>query len=114
MATLIEIPATRCTAHCPSCGVQTDFLMFESGAGGEFGTYVGDKTGTLYRLDMSSVNYLGKSVEGLLAPAVAAEEGTGNLRSIPEQVECKSCGSIFSADTLTFGDDVAVVAHLLS
>ena len=88
--------------------------MFESGAGGDFETYVGNTTGTLYRLDMTGVMYLGKTVAGLLEPAIDKEGGADNLRKIPEQIRCKSCGSVFAADHSRIETDIVAAAQLLA
>lgn len=49
--------------------------MFESGPGGDFSTYVGKRTGSLYRLDLGKVHYLNIPLEELLAPALRQEGG---------------------------------------
>lgn len=84
--------------------------MFESGAGGDFKTYIGDFTGTIYRLDMGQVHYLNLSVEKLLKPAIEAEGGEHWLRSIPNQVMCKACKSIFSANTVKLSGETKINA----
>ncbi len=114
MFALENVNVSLCTANCPTCRILTDFLMFESGAGGDFETYVGNATGTLYRLDMTGVMYLGKTVSGLLAPAIEREGGVDNLRKIPEQVRCKSCGSVFAADQCRIETDIVAPAQLLA
>ena len=115
MTTLKTLPASRCNSPCPRCCLLTTFLMFESGPGGDFGTYFGDTTGTLYRLDWNSIHYKGKTLDGLLAPAVALEGGIVNLRSIPEQIKCNSCGHLFSSQRCHIeDDDVPVLVHALA
>jgi uncharacterized protein (DUF2225 family) len=72
--------------------------MFESGAGGDFATYTGRSTLSVYRLNLAKVHYLGKVINELLAPAIEREGGVENLLSIPEQIKCKVCGTVFSAE----------------
>ena len=81
--------------------------MFESGAGGEFLTYIGETTGTIYRIDMFKIHYLNNKLSDLLNSAIEVE---GKLRSIPQQVECKVCHSIFEADSIHTSGDVVVNA----
>ncbi len=47
--------------------------MFESGLGGDFETYVGATSGTLYRLDLGKVHYQKMSREDILADALGKE-----------------------------------------
>ena len=84
--------------------------MFESGARGDFRTYIGDKTGTLYRVDMYKAHYKNLTLEMMLLPAVNNESGVANLRNIPDQVKCKVCGSIFAATTITIDGEIEVNA----
>ena len=84
--------------------------MFESGAGGEFDTYIGDTTNTIYRLDLSKVRYSEISVDTLLAPVISLENGQNNLRAIPKNVICKACKSIFEATDIEFDKEVIVDA----
>jgi len=84
--------------------------MFESESGGDFETYVGDSTNTIYRVDMHKAHYLNLSIEELLKPAVEAEGGAHNLRNIPGQVVCKSCNHIFYAAPISVSGDTKVNA----
>jgi hypothetical protein len=81
--------------------------MFESGLGGDFKTYIGKTTGTIYRLDMNKIHYLNIELSDLLSTAYKVE---GELRSIPEQVECKVCHSIFKADVISTSGYIEVNA----
>jgi len=89
---------SQCSSSCPKCNIQTDFLMFESGAGGDFKTYIGETTGTIYRLDMNKVHYLNFELSVLLS---ATNKLENEIRSIPEKVKCKVCHSIFKADVIS-------------
>jgi len=89
---------SQCSSSCPNCKVQTDFLMFESGAGGDFKTYIGETTGTIYRLDMNKIHYLNFELSDLLS---ATDKLENEIRSIPEQVKCKVCNSTFKADVIS-------------
>ena len=90
-----------------------DFLFFESGAGGEFSTYVGQTTGALYRVDLLQVHYLGKNLLDLLSPVYAREGGPSHLRSALEQLQCRICGSSFSARSITVDGEELVTAFLV-
>jgi hypothetical protein len=69
--------------------------MFEpSSSGGDFSTYVGTATGTFYRLDLGKIHYQKLSKASLLAPA---EKKEGSLRCATEEIRCKICGMVFSA-----------------
>jgi hypothetical protein len=92
----------------------TDFLLFESGAGGDYATYVGQSTGSLYRVDLAQVNYLGKALPELLSPVHEREGGPHRLRSIPEQVQCKMCGNSFSVGSIAVDGEELVTAFLVA
>jgi hypothetical protein len=81
--------------------------MFESGAGGEFQTYIGETSSTIYRIDMTKIYYLNFKLADLLAPAIEIEN---ELRSIPEQVKCKICNSVFKASAIEYSENVTVNA----
>ena len=85
-----KLNITKCHSKYPNCKVETDFIMFESGVCGDFKAYIGDKTETVYRIDMHKINYLNKEIENLLMSAIEAEGGVDNLRNIPNQVVCKT------------------------
>jgi hypothetical protein len=84
--------------------------MFESGPGGDFATYVGGVTGSIYRLDLGKVHYQGASVESLLSPA---EKKEGNLRRVPEEIRCKICGTVFSARWIPIDGEEWIEAYEL-
>jgi hypothetical protein len=96
---------SQCHTNCPRCKLPTSFKMFESGAGGDFETYFGDKTESYYRLDLNSVFYEKLDKDQLLSSAIHIEEGQQNLRAIPEQVRCEFCKTIFHADTAMIDND---------
>ena len=84
--------------------------MFESGAGGDFATYVGAKTGVFYLLDLGKVHYQGASLTELLAPALQRE---GSLTKLPDEVRCKLCGNVFSAVSIPVDAEEVVDAYEL-
>lgn len=84
--------------------------MFESGPGGDFSTYVGARTGAIYRLDLMKVHYLGKSHDDLLAPALLVE---GKVFRVPEEIRCKICGTVFSATTIPIDGEEIIDAYEL-
>jgi len=86
----------------------SEFKMFESGPGGEFETYIGSQTGTIYRLDLSQIHYHGASRPDLLAEAMKRE---GNLICVPEEITCKICGTVFSATTIPVDGEEFVEAY---
>ena len=96
-----KLNITQCHSPCPNCKIDTDFQMFESGAGGDFETYVGDTTESIYRMDMHKVHYMNLTIEELLKPAIKAEVETKKLRNIPDQVMCKVCKTIFKASPIS-------------
>ncbi len=74
-----------------------EFKMFESGCGGDFETYVGATSGTLYRLDLGKIHYQKMLREDLLADALTKET---RLIQIPKELSCKMCGTVFSATNI--------------
>jgi hypothetical protein len=105
-----QLLISQCHANCPKCKIETDFQMFESGAGGEFETYIGESTGNIYRLSMHKVHYLKFTMDELLALAVAAEGSALYLRNVPDQVKCKVCKSVFRATSIAISGDTTVNA----
>ena len=67
-----------------------EFKIFESGCGGDFSTYLGNRTGAIYRVDLGQVHYQGRTLDELLLPALQQEQG---LTRVPEEIRCKFCGS---------------------
>jgi hypothetical protein len=90
--------------------IETKYLMFESGAGGDFETYIGDTTGNIYRIDMLKVHYLNLSLDALLIPAIEAEGGIEKLRKIPNEVLCYICKSVFYAVPISVIGEIKVNA----
>lgn len=104
-----RLPVMICHATCPKCGLPTDeFRMFESGLGGDFETYVGRNSGSLYRLDLGQVHYQGKSRSDLLAEAIEAES---ELTLVPNELRCKICGAEFSATNIPIDGEETVEAY---
>jgi hypothetical protein len=84
--------------------------MFESGVGGDFATYVGAASGSIYRLDLAKLHYQGISAASLLA---VAEKKEGRLSRVPEEITCKICGTIFSARSIPVEGEEIVEAYEL-
>lgn len=99
-----------CHANCPKCGLPTEFKMFESGAGGDFSTFVGAATGAVYRLDLAKVHYQ-KIPESSLLSEVQKKEGS--LRRLPEEIGCKVCGTVFSASSIPIDGEEVIEAYEL-
>ena len=96
----VRLPISICHTSCPNCWVLTDFRMFESGPGGDFATYEGALSGTMYRLNVYKTGQ--SPLAALLAPAISRD---GSVRHIPEQIKCKVCGAIFAAKTIGVDHD---------
>jgi len=92
---LKRLPISHCHANCERCGLPTEFRMFESGAGGDFVTYVAKVTRDLYRLDVNKVRSTGTNLKDILSPAYEREGRAEFLMEIPKQVQCKLCGHVF-------------------
>jgi hypothetical protein len=90
----------------------TEFRLFESGPGGDFETYLGVNTGSLYRVDLGQVHYGGKSLLELLTSAFQREGGAENLLSVPSQLQCKICGKAISAANVAVDGEEIVTAFL--
>lgn len=103
-----RLPISLCHANCPKCGLPTEFRMFESGVGGDFSTYVGVATGTVYRLDLAKVHHQGVSTASLLAEA---EKKEGRLSPVPDEIRCKICGTVFSAHSIPIDGEEVVDAY---
>jgi hypothetical protein len=89
-----HLPVTVCHANCPGCHLPIEFKMFESGCGGDFSTYLGDRTGAIYRVDLGQVHYQGRTIDELLLPALQQEQ---SMTRVPEEIRCKLCGSQLGA-----------------
>ena len=84
--------------------------MFESGAGGDFATYVGAATGAVYRLDLAKVHYQKLSMTSLLAEA---EKKEGRLSPVPDEIRCKVCGTVFAARSIPIDGEEVIEAYEL-
>ncbi len=102
-----------CHANCPKCNLPTEFKMFESGAGGDFATYIGETTGKIYRVNMSKVYYQNQELEKLVVPAIENEGGKSKIRQIPEEIKCKICGSIFGTSNIGIDGEESIDAYEL-
>jgi hypothetical protein len=71
--------------------------VFESGPGGDFETYVGARTGALYRLDVAQISYLRRERSDLLAAAQVREGGAANLLRAPDDIRCRICRATLGA-----------------
>lgn len=103
-----KLRITKCHAPCPNCKMVNDFVMFESGSGGDFETFIGDTTGSIYRLDMHKIHYMRFDESDLLAPALLRENG--KIRKIPDEVNCNICKSINKPSPIVFDGDMEVDA----
>jgi hypothetical protein len=99
-----------CHANCPKCSLPTEFRMFESGPGGDFSTFVGAATGSIYRLDLGKVQYQQIPEASLLAEA---EKNEGRLIRVPEEIRCKICGTVFSARSIPIDGEEIIQAYEL-
>ena len=84
--------------------------MFESGPGGDFLTYVGNRTGAVYRLDLRKVHYQRIPLAELLSPAMQRE---GSLAALPQEIRCKLCGHVFGATSIPIDAEEIVEAYEL-
>jgi hypothetical protein len=105
-----RLPIALCHANCPQCGLPTEFKMFESGPGGDFSTFIGAATGTIYRLDLGKVHYQKIPEVTLLAEAQKKE---GRLSRMPEEIRCKICGTVFSARSIPVVGEEVIEAYEL-
>lgn len=108
---LSRFPISQCHASCERCGLPTEFRIFESGAGGDFGTYVGLTTQNLYRLDLNKAWYTGKTVKEVLLPAIEREGTAEMLIEIPGSVKCKLCGHVFKPTSYGIDGEEIVDAY---
>jgi hypothetical protein len=109
--TLTQLQVLRCHANCTRCGLPTEFAQFESGPGGDFATFVGERTGALYRLALGAVHYAHESLDNLLAPAIEREGSREMLRRIPESIRCKICGNVFRGQSMPIDREELVSAY---
>jgi len=77
--------------------------MFESGLGGEFATYVGQRSGAFYRLDLGKIHYHNLLLSDLLAEAIVQE---GKLIDVPGGLRCKLCGAALCQSILCDGEEL--------
>jgi hypothetical protein len=110
---LRSLPVSLCHTNCTKCGLAVEFQLFESGAGGDFGTYFGRITQSIYRLDMGQVHYLAKSETELLIPAIEREQGAENLLRVPEQLNCKYCGTPVATQNCLVDGEANISAYAL-
>jgi hypothetical protein len=87
-----ELPAIIYQASCKSCGALSRFTQFEASFY-DFATYLGKKTGTIYRLnvELTDLKYGSITPEEALEPAVKREGGRESLLLVPDELECPSC-----------------------
>ncbi len=67
-------------------------------------------TGSIYRVNLDSVQYYNKSLDEILSWAVKNENGKENLRALPEEVKCKVCGLDYKDDDV--GTDIEEFAEV--
>jgi hypothetical protein len=95
-----SLPISYCHATCPKCKMPTEFPMFESGFGGDFSTYLGEATGSIYRVNMDLVHYGDKDLDEVLSWGIEHEGGKHNLRAVPGEIKCKICSNIYNAESV--------------
>jgi len=105
-----RLPISLCHANCPKCRMPTEFRMFESGPGGDFATYLGVATGSIYRLDYAKVQYEGIPADRLLA---SIEQKEGKAMRVPEEIRCKICGHVFAARSVMIDSEEVIDAFEL-
>jgi hypothetical protein len=90
-----KLLGTTYQTRCSACGALSKYTGFEASFY-DFNTYLGEKTGTLYRLnvDRTDMKYGKITVEEALRPAVEHEGGRSNLRLVPDELRCQKCGQI--------------------
>jgi hypothetical protein len=98
------VPGTIYQARCTTCGALSTYTQFESSFY-DFKTYLGETTGTLYRLDIdrTDLKYGKVSVEDALKPAVHIEGGRTNLRLVPDELRCTKCRKATGSFALDLG-----------
>jgi hypothetical protein len=105
-----RLPIALMHARCRKCNLPTEFQAFESGAGGEFATYVGLRTHDTYRVNLAKVQYHRASLSDLLEPALK-REGTAGLRAVPEESMCKLCGGSLDTSATAIDGEVMIEAY---
>jgi hypothetical protein len=88
-----ELPATRCWTQCPRCHLGLEFSLFLASFN-SFATFYGVTTGTIYRLDGTSVHYGLCTRDDALAPAADHECGIQNVIELPSQIFCPHCKQV--------------------
>jgi len=106
---------SNCHAECPKCKLPTaEFKMFESGFG-DFKTYLGEKTGNIYEIDMGMTYYQGIPFDNLINLIAEFEGGLHFLRPIPERIKCKICGNEFTGHTISIDSEEQIYAfHIVN
>lgn len=108
-----KLPGTRYQSQCPNCGWFTSFVVFSSSFS-DFSTFVGSRSGTLYRLSLTLQRYTETNAEDLLAQVSREEESVGGqLLELPGSVPCSSCRRVFSGSVDIQGEEVIVEAVAL-
>lgn len=109
----LSLPVSLCHLNCVKCGFPVEFQFFESGGCGDFATFFGRTTQSVYRLDLGQIGYLGKSESDLLAPAIEQEQGANNLLRVPEQLNCRFCGTPVAVKNYAIDSETTINAFLL-
>ena len=108
-----QLPVSVVTANCPRCRFPATLSVFESGACGDFATYLGIKSGALYRLDLGKLRYLSMDLHALLAPAQSQEGGATSLVKVPHEIICTVCGQQFGGCSMHIDREETVAAFEL-
>lgn len=85
-----DVPVCSVTANCAQCGFPTTFRA--AGLGGDFESFLGLRSGAVYRLDLCKVHHLRLDRSTLLAAGAEREGGVGNLAKVHDEVPCSMCG----------------------
>ena len=82
--------------------------MFESGSGGDFKTFIGESTKSIYRLNMEKIQYLKLLESDILKDAKNKE---GELRITSQEIQCLICNSKFSASSILVSGEEVIEAY---
>ena len=89
----------RCVAACPQCKLPSDeYLVAESGMGGDFQTFRQLGSGALYRHDLTMAQYNPNAGAEAMRLIEAHAGGADQLREIPGEQACKVCGKRYAIE----------------
>lgn len=108
---LSRVPMARCIATCPQCKLPGDeYLIAESGMGGDFQTFRHVGSGALYRHDLTLAQYNPKAGAEAMRVIEVHAGGADQLREVPGQQACKVCGKRYAVENASMiaGSEVEV------